>query len=110
MAEDNGYDLVKLRGAGDTAAGTNGDGGELEQLDAVRFEQLVLQVWLGGDTVFSKQMILGSDGSDLEMFQIESRTYLKGFARLTVAAAAAAEAMDADEESAKRSQKVHQVT
>ena len=40
------------------------------------------------------------------MFQFQSRTYLKGFARLTVAAAAAAEAMDADEESVKRSQKV----
>lgn len=52
-----------------------------------------------------QQMILGSDGSDGS-----SRTSLKGFARLTVAAAAAAEAMDADEESAKRSQKVHQVT
>ena len=77
----------------------------------MRFEQLGLQVWFGRrHFFFLKQMILGSDGSDLEMFQIESRTYLKGFARLTVAAAAAAEAMDADEESAKRSQKVHQVT
>ncbi len=113
--EDNGYDLVKLRGRGDAAAGTVAMA-ENWSIDTMRFEQLAVQLYSGGDTLyrtwywfctlFFQHIIFASDGWDLQMFQFQSRTYLKGFARLTVAAAAAAEAMDADEESVKRSQKV----